>query len=247
MTRTVTDLYRYPIKSHGCESVAQVLLEAGKMLPWDRIWAVAHEKSEADGATWVPCQNFSIGSKTAELGAISSRLDENTSQVTLSHPKRDDLTFSPDTEGDKLIAWTMGLVPEHRAQPARVVRARTDAFSDSDFQSVTLCNLASHRAVEDKLGHTLSRQRWRGNIWFEGETAWEEFDWLDRDVQIGEAVLRVRERTDRCLATHNNPETGQRDAHVLGTLDRFGHRDFSVRAEVIKGGCVCPGDKVTPL
>lgn len=247
MTRQVTDLFRYPIKSHGRESVAQVLLEPGKMIPWDRTWAVAHEMSDADGSHWVSCRNFSIGSKSSELGAISSILDEEKGIVTLSHPNRGDLSFDPDTEGDKLIAWTKGLIPENRAQSARVVRGKNQGFSDSEFPSVTLCNHASHRAVEEKIGHALSPYRWRGNIWFDGETAWEEHAWLDRDIQVGEAILRVRERTERCLAAHNNPETGQRDAHVLGTLDRFGHRDFSVRAEVIQGGRIAPGDEVTPL
>jgi uncharacterized protein YcbX len=59
---------------------------------------------------------------------------------------------------------------------------------------------------------------------------WEEFDWIDRDIRIGTAVLRPEERTDRCLATHNNPETGARDDNILDVLDSFGHRDFTVRA-----------------
>ncbi|MFW2545242.1 MOSC domain-containing protein [Primorskyibacter sp. 2E107] len=247
MTRSVTDIWRHPIKSHGRESVASILLETGRMLPWDRTWAVAHEMSDADGSEWVSCRNFSIGSKTPELSAISARLDEATGRVTLAHPKRDDLTFDPDTEGEKLIAWTQGFIPDSRAQSARVVRGQERGFSDSDFPSVTLCNHASHRAVEEKIGHALSRHRWRGNLWFEGGTAWEEFDWMGKDVQIGEAVLHIRERTDRCLATHNNPDTGARDAQVLQTLDSFGHRDFSVRAEVIRGGRIAPSDEVKPL
>ncbi len=217
------------------------------MLPWDRTWAVAHEMSEADGSEWVSCRNFSIGTKAPELGAIRAKLDEATGRVTLSHPKRPDLTFDPDREGDKLIAWTDGFIPESRAQSVRVVRGQRQGFCDSDFPSVTLCNAASHRAVEERIGHALSRQRWRGNIWFDGGAAWEEFEWIGSDVRIGDAVLRLRERTDRCLATHNNPDTGARDAQILETLDSFGHRDFSVRAEVITGGRVAAGDEVTPL
>ncbi|MFZ7091644.1 MOSC domain-containing protein [Primorskyibacter sp. 2E233] len=102
-------------------------------------------------------------------------------------------------------------------------------------------------SVNLSAGHALSPLRWRGNIWFDGAAAWEEFDWIDKEIQIGEAVLRVRERTDRCLATHNNPETGLRDHDVLRALDTWGHRDFSVRAEVIRDGRVSQGDKVIPL
>lgn len=97
------------------------------------------------------------------------------------------------------------------------------------------------------MGQELAIHRWRGNIWFESETPWEEFDWIGREVSIGDCVLRPRERTDRCLATHTNPETGVRDTNTLAALEMFGHQDFSVRAEVIKGGQICLGDTIKVL
>ncbi len=247
MTRSLTAIWRFPIKSHGREELDAVSLAAGQCLPWDRHWAVAHDMSEADGSEWVSCRNFSIGSKAPMLGAIRASLDEATGTVTLAHPDRDDLDLNPDTEGEKLIAWTRGMIPENRAQSARVIRGAQRGFTDSDFPSVTLCNLSSHRAVEQRLGHALSIHRWRGNLWFDGGAPWEEFDWIDREIRIGEAVLIPRERTDRCLATHNNPESGKRDHDVLGALDNWGHRDFSVRAEVVRGGRVALGDRVEDI
>lgn len=244
MTAQLAQIWRFPIKSHGREALTEVALTAGQTLPWDRHWAVAHEQSRADGSDWAPCQNFSRGSKAPGLGAITARLDETSATVTLSHPEREDLTFRPDDEGEKLIAWAGGFIPDGRAQSARVVRGRQRGFTDSDFPSVTLCNLSSHRAVEQHVGHPLSIHRWRGNLWFDGGAPWEEFDWLDRELRIGEAVVIVRERTDRCLATHNNPETGRRDDDILGALDTWGHRDFSVRAEIVKSGRIAIGDKI---
>lgn len=247
MTARISQMWRHPIKSHGRESVASCILTEGQAMPWDRLWAVAHETSQADGSAWVPCANFSRVSKSAPLHAIAATLDETTGRLTLTHPERDPLEFDPDTEGDRLIDWTRGMIPENRAQSARVVRARAAAFTDSDFPSVTLLNHASHRAVEQKAGVPLSIHRWRGNLWIDGLAPWEEFDWIDRDVQLGEAIITVRERTDRCLSTHNNPETGRRDVPVLTVLDSWDHRDFSVRAEVIKGGRVAVGDEVKRL
>lgn len=246
MTGELVKIIRYPIKSHGREELASVTLEAGQTIPWDRHWAVAHEESQADGSEWAPCQNFSRGSKAPMLSAISATLDEETATITLRHPDRDDLTFRPDDDPDALIKWAGGMIPENRAQSARVIKGPR-GFTDSDFPSVTLCNVASHRAVEQKIGRNLSIHRWRGNFWFEGAAPWEEFEWIDREVQIGEAVVIGRERTDRCLATHSNPDTGSRDADILGTLDSWGHRDFSIRAEIIRGGMIRPGDSVTPL
>jgi len=247
MTIAVSQICRHPIKSHGRETIAEVLLTAGGTLPFDRLWAVAHDQSDVDGSTWAPCQNFSRGSKAPALAAITAKLDETTATITLHHPDRADLTLRPDHDGQKLIDWAGDMIPQGRARSARVVRSKSRGFTDSDFASVTLCNMSSHRAVEQRVGQPLSIHRWRGNIWFEGAAPWEEFDWMDREVQIGDAVLVPRERTDRCLATHNNPDTGHRDADVLSALDHWGHRDFTVRAEVVRGGSVRLGDGVTAL
>ncbi|MEM6637598.1 MAG: MOSC N-terminal beta barrel domain-containing protein [Pseudomonadota bacterium] len=248
MTATVERIWRHPIKGHGHESLDAVVLEVGKTMPWDRTWAVAHEMSRADNTQWARCANFSRISKVADLAAISCRLDTAREIVTLSHPKRPDLTFRPEDDTEAFLDWVRPLMPEDRAASARFVRVPGRGMTDSDFPSVTLCNMSSHRAVEQKIGRRLSKRRWRGNIWMDGLGPWEEFEWIDGEVRIGEAVFLVRERTDRCPATGANPETGKRDIDVVGALeDGWGHHDFSVRAEVIKGGRVALGDTAEAL
>lgn len=246
MSRRVASLWRHPIKSHGREALRAVTLEAGCTMPWDRVWAVAHEASTADGSGWAPCVNFSRVSKAPALMAVTAELDEASETLTLRHPDRPDLVFRPDAEPQRLIDWARPLMPADRAASARIVRVPGRGMTDSDFASITICNLSSHRAVEQRLGRALSIHRWRGNIWLDGLGPWEEFEWLDREIRVGGAVLRVRERTDRCLATAANPETGRRDADTLGALESWGHRDFSVRAEVIRGGEVAVGDAAGP-
>lgn len=243
----VTEIFRHPLKSHGREALQSVSLQEGLSMPFDRLWAVAHDASNADGSQWAPCANFSRVSKAPSLMAISSTLDEATGKLTLSHPARPDLTFDPDHDIATFLEWVAPLVPQDRALPARIIRLEGRGFTDSDFPSVTLCNHASHRAVQDRIGHELSIHRWRGNIWFDTSAPWEEFDWMDKDLQIGGCKLRVRERTDRCLATTSNPETGKRDADTLKALDHWNHQDFSVRAEVMEGGTIKVGDPLEVL
>lgn len=247
MTQTLAKILRFPIKSHGWEPLSFADLTTGNALPWDRVWAVAHEASDADGSVWEPCTQFSRGAKAPKLAAISAKLDEATGKVTLSHPERADLVFNPDTQGDKLIEWAGDFIPQNRAASSRVVRGQGFGFTDCHFQSITLGNMSSHRAVEQRVGHPLSILRWRCNLWVDGMAPWEEFDWVGHQVQIGDAILEVVERTERCLATHNNPETGQRDDNILGALDSWGHRDFSVQTKVVKAGAIRTGDKVQRL
>ncbi len=245
MNAGVTHIWRHPIKSHGREALQTVSVTPGQTMPGDRVWAVAHEASKADGSQWVPCANFSRGAKAPQLMAISARLNGDT--ITLTHPDRPDLTFNPDGEQQVFLDWVQPLMPADRAASARIIRVPGRGMTDSDYPSISLCNMASHRAVGQKLGSDLSIQRWRGNIWFDGLPLWEEFDWLGREVQIGEAVFQIKERIRRCLATTANPETGVRDADTLGTLKSWGHQDFGVYAEVVRGGAISVGDKVHPL
>ncbi|WP_170328748.1 MOSC domain-containing protein [Ruegeria arenilitoris] len=245
MTAEVTQLCRHPIKSHGREAVETVTVIPGQTMPGDRVWAVAHEASKADGSEWVPCANFSRGAKAPQLMAISALYTGET--LTLSHPDRPDLTFAPDREQQVFLDWVKPLMPADRAASARIIRVPGRGMTDSDFPSISLCNMSSHRAVGQKLDQELSIHRWRGNIWFDGMPLWEEFEWLGREVKIGEAVFRVRERITRCLATTANPDTGVRDADTLGALETWGHKDFGVYAEVLKGGVISVGDKVELL
>lgn len=240
----VSQLFRHPLKSHGREKLDRTLLTAGQSMPWDRTWAVAHEASKADGTVWAACVNFSIGSKAPALMAINATLDESSGILTLTHPDRPDLTFDPDVDQSAFLEWVTPLVPQNRALPARILRLADRGFTDTPYASVSLCNLASHRAVTDKAGKSLSVQRWRGNIWFDLGQPWSEFDWIGKEIAIGGALLRVTERIERCRATTANPQTGARDVDTLGILNTWDHQDFGVYAEVIETGTVAIGDRI---
>jgi len=243
----LAEIWRHPIKAHGRERVEHATLAAGETLPWDRRWAVAHEASKANGETWVPCANFSRAAKAPGLMAITAASNPSANTVTLVHPDRPDLTFDPDSDVDSFLDWVRPLMPADRASSSRIVRSPGRGMTDSDFPSVSINAFASHGAVEGRIGRALSHARWRGNLWIDGTAPWEEFDWIGRQLQIGEVVLDIRQPITRCLATAANPETGQRDADILSELDGFGHRDFGVLGAVITGGTIRPGDTVTLL
>ncbi|MGC1497433.1 MAG: MOSC N-terminal beta barrel domain-containing protein [Sulfitobacter sp.] len=242
----VSALYRHPLKGHGREALQSVTLHVGQSMPFDRRWAVAHDASVADGSAWVACQNFSRGSKAPALMAIHAKLDDDTGLLTLSHPDRPDLTFDPDQDPAEFLAWVRPLVPGDRALPARILQLAKRGFTDTDFASISLCNVASNAAVAEQAKVDISPLRWRGNIWFEGAAAWQEFDWIGQEITLGGATLSIREPIVRCLATTANPETGLRDVDTLGILkSTWKHQNFGIYAEVTKGGLVALGDSLT--
>ncbi len=242
----LTDICRHPIKGHGREALASVLLSAGACLPFDRHWAVAHDAAKlADSADgWSPCVNFARAAKAPALMAITSTLDEATATVTLHHPERGTLTFRPDDAADlpRFLAWVAPLNPANRAQPARIVSA-TRGMTDSDFPSVAILNRASLADLSARMGHELSIHRWRGNLWLDGAAAWSEWDWIGRTIRIGTATLTIRERITRCSATTVEPDSGISNAETLKSLEsNFGHQDFGLYATVTTGGTVATGD-----
>ncbi len=242
----VATLSRYPIKSHGREHIDAVTLIAGQTMPWDRVWAVTHEASKFDTAApgWAHCRNFMIGSRTPGLAGIWARLDEATRHITLRHADLEQITFCPDDSVDvaRFLAWVAPLCPENRSGPTGIVSAPGRGMTDSPIASVSIMNIASHAAVADALGTPIELERWRGNIFLDGAPAWAEHDWLGREIRIGDATLRVRDRIKRCSVTNTNPITGLRDTATLDALNsHFGHQDFGVYAEVVTTGAVTIG------
>jgi len=249
MTPRVAEIWRHPIKAHGREQVDEVTLSVGKCLPWDRRWAVAHEAScfDADNPRWQPCREFSIGAKSPRLQAISARVDPGYRNLTLSHPDRQDLTFDPDDPdgAGAFIQWVMPISNGNRMLPARLVRAPDQGMTDTDFASVSLINLTSHRAIEAQLGQEISPLRWRGNLLMDGLEPWAEMDWIGKTLCIGTAELEVREQITRCMATTANTKTGERDADTLGALKAgWGHQECGVYAVVTKSGAMRQGDEI---
>ena len=243
----LVEIWRHPIKSHGRELLESVDIIAGKTLPGDRIFAVTHEQSKADGNSWVPCIHFSRGSKAPSLMAINSVWDQTANSMTLTHPDLPDLTFDPDNAEDqkRFIDWEAALIPENRAQSSKLVRSAERGMTDTDYASITIGNMASHRSVAQKMGREISHLRWRCNLWLDGLWPWEEFEWIGKDILIGGVTLKVSERVERCRATTASPKTGYRDADTLGALETWGHRDFTVAAIAKTNGQVRINDTVS--
>ena len=237
-------IFRHPIKAHGREALASVVLSAGEALPWDRRWAVAHEAAKLSNG-WNSCNNFLRGVKAPQLMALEARLDEAAGTVHLTHPTRGGITFRPDDPQDlpRFLDWIRPLIPPDRAQPVRILR-HDGGMTDSDYPTVSILSLSSLSDLSARMGMDLSIHRFRANFWIQGSPPWAEFDWIGKRLAIGQAVLEVTERIGRCRATCVNPATGEVEGETLAALTQaFGHTDFGIYARVIEGGKVAVNDE----
>ena len=249
MTGAVAHLVRHPIKSVGFEVVDSVVLTGGQAFPFDREWAVAHAAARCGFApdAWAAKLNFLRGWGSPDLMAIACVSDAAARRLTLTHPRAEPLTVSPDDAADqpRLIDWLRPLWPDVRPEPAAVVRVPGQPMTDVPDPWIAVLNLASLRDLSARMGQELSIHRWRGNLWLDGLAPWAEFDLVGQEIDVGAARLRVEQRLGRCRATEANPATGQHDAPTMAALESgFGHTDFGVYARVVRGGTVARGDRV---
>lgn len=243
MTLALAHIWRHPLKAIGREEIRATQLEAGAWLPFDRLWAVAHERSKLSEG-WAKKINFLRGVTEPALMAATARLDEATQTLTLDHPEAGRVKLRPDADADWPVFqdWLSRIWPADLPAPTGIYRASDAHLTDVEGAWLSLHTLASHRAVESALKRELSIHRWRGNLWLDGADPWAEKDWIGRQIKIGDATLEVKVEITRCKATMANPDTGQRDADTLAALQDFGHQEFGVYAEVIQGGRISVGD-----
>ena len=245
MTHEVAQIWRHPIKAIGAEPLTEVRLNAGGPLPLDRAWALLTGTSTDTGG-WQHCRNFARGCYGPELMGVTAAT--NNGLITLNHPKQDAITIDPTTDSAKLVDWINAIYPAERSAPHTLIKSPDGGMADVETSAISLMSLSSLNALGEKLGQTLDPRRFRGNLWIDGDTPFEEFDWIDRELQIGDVRLKVIDRITRCRATEANPETGERDANTLKALrEHWGHTDFGILAVVQNDGDVAVGDTLKVL
>jgi uncharacterized protein YcbX len=128
----------------------------------------------------------------------------------------------------------------------------TPRYQDKSAGHVTLHSRESLASAGAALGDTnLSELRFRSNIAIAGVEPWAELSWIGQRMRIGNVDFDVVEPKTRCLATHANPQTGERDLQVMQTLVKaFGHREPTFGVALLTrgpGGTIAVGDPVTLL
>lgn len=252
MPTTVTAIRRYPVKGLSADPLDAVALEPGKGMPHDRRFALALASTFFDprAPQWLSKTSYLMLMRNERLAQLRTRFDADTGFLTITREGAS-VAHARITEAagraviEDFFLNFMG--DEIRGRPHLVEAPAGFMFSDTANCVVSLNSLASLRALEEAEGRPVDPVRFRGNICFDGAPAWAEFDWVDREIEIGTVRLRVTKRIDRCAATNVDPQTARRDMNLPQTLRRsFGHVDFGVYAKVLTPGTIRTGDALSP-
>src|SRR5215470_13765 len=251
---TIAEIYRYPVKGLSAEELDRVVLTPGECLPHDRRFAIALGSTAFDPEhpEWLPKTHFIMLMRDEKLAQLQTRFDVESGVLSIVEGERV-LLRAPmsDPGGRRLVAeFFTNFLGDAVNRPLRVVSAPGHAFADARRRPnattdkyVSLINRASIAALEAAMGVPVDPIRFRANIYFGGASAWCEQDWVDSEINLGAARLRVISPITRCAATQVNPVTAERDLDIVAALGRaFGHTNMGVYAEVVAGGEVAVGD-----
>jgi uncharacterized protein len=230
----VLELWRYPVKSLQGEQMAEVEIGPGG-LRGDRRFALYDVESGLGlTARRVPELLF----------ASASLLGDGTLQVTLPDGTRAE-------DDDALSAWLGRAVTLRSAEEDVALRYENVVDFEheraSEWTEFTGAGGPFHDSADFRVSlvseatiGSWDRRRFRSNVLLDGEG---EDGLVGRSVALGEAILDVGARIERCvMTTRSQPDGVERDLQVLRTIARERDARLAVGGLVRRPGTVRVGD-----
>jgi len=259
---TVSALYRYPVKGLTPERREQLVVQDDGRIEGDRVLAFRF----ADAVTPVDEGGFEAWPKSRglalmdfpSLARVSATFDPDTGRLSLHAEGRLLADAALDEKGRGQLAEAItafvARTPEaptlqrDGVLPLRLIGdGRTSRFQDRARGFVSLHGAASVAAVDAVVPAPVDDRRFRSNIVVSGTVPWAELGWRGR-VRIGDVAFEVQRPIGRCAAIMANPDTGERDARLLGVLTRQFDQDEATLGILLlpagDGGVIREGDEV---
>ena len=246
----VDSVYRYPVKGLSPERLDRADLQIGEVVRNDRAYAIENGPGRFDPAAprHLPKISFLMLMRDERLAALHTHFDDDAHVLTILRDGKQVARGDLRTPiGRQMIEQFMAayMAASLRGAP-KVVSAPGHSFSDVAPKCIHIVNLATVRDVERLIGKPLNPLRFRANVYLDGVAPWQEFKWLDQEVEIGSVRLQIYKRTQRCAATNVDPATAARDMAIPETLLRtWGHSDLGVYGKVVGAGSMSAGDTVS--
>jgi uncharacterized protein len=259
----VAALYRYPLKGFTAESRESLAIVGAGRVAGDRALAFRFADSATPGGAWTTKHEHVALVNTPGLARLKLTFDDRRLRLRITSGSEVLVEEALDDAGRGRIAaaiqdYVLKLAENplsgspHRLPVRLVGDGVAPRYQDDQAGLVTLHSresLAALAATADSPG--LSEMRFRSNIAIEGVEAWEEQSWIGRRLQIGQVAFDVVKPKARCLATHANPATGERDIDLMRVLpNAFAAQrpTFAVAMSTVgAGGVIRVGDEVRVL
>ena len=250
-------IVRYPIKGLSGENLANIILEKNQVLPGDREFAFSRSNVTYDenNPVYLRKTNFLALVKEEKLAKLETKFDPKTRKLTINLDNKvviNEILLKEENikKVETFFQNYLNLGIDEKPKLVRGIKVEnnnnlTHSFSDIPDKAVSIINLDTINELEKKLGKKIAPSRFRANLLIDNGKAWEEFDWVGKKISLGESVLEVFKKTQRCAATNVNPENAIRDINIPNEINtHYGHLDLGVYARVLKSGLVSISDKL---
>ena len=248
---------RYPIKGLSGENINKILLEENQVLPGDREFAFArsHVSFDENNPVYLRKTNFLALVQDEKLAELKTTFDHKLKRLIIKIKEETVLDEIIDNEINlhKVeIFFQKYLDLGEKNKPRLIQGTKSDdnknfkhSFSDLPDRVISIVNINTIYDFEKKINKKIDPSRFRANLLIDECEPWNEFDWIGKTLKIGETVMEVFKRTQRCAATNVNPETALRDVNIPHEIkNHFGHLDLGVYAKVKKTGIISVNDEL---
>lgn len=260
---SVTALYRYPLKGFTPEHCEALTVLPEGRVAGDRALALRFANAPVADDRWCRKYQGVVLANTPGLARLTTQFDHQELRLRIVAGGHILVEAALDAVGRARIVTALTefvlALDEHplRGHPERlplklIGDGITPRYQDNEAGQVTLHSRATIASAGTALGDPLlSEHRFRSNIAIEGADAWAEQSWLGRRIRIGRVELDVVKPKVRCLATHANPQTGERDLKVMqGLMKSFVQKEPTLGVGMLTygpGGDIRVGDAVEIL
>tara|TARA_Y100000590_G_scaffold197014_1_gene223763 strand:- start:358 stop:1041 length:684 start_codon:yes stop_codon:yes gene_type:complete len=172
-------------------------------------------------------------------------------KLTLILNGKEIISISADDQNEKsLLSKKLFELESTLANPIILLKNIEYPFYDTShsnniFNSISLINLNSIKDFENKIDKDIEFQRFRGNLYVDGISAWEERNWVNKIIKINNISFKVEKNIPRCVAINLKPKTEDNSLNLLNSLKKtYNHFDMGIYLTALSDGKVNVGDQV---
>jgi uncharacterized protein YcbX len=233
----IDNLYRYPVKSLGGQSVDSLQPEI-RGFKDDRRWMFIEPHGQFISRRAVPkmCE-FAAEVHGDELRFVRIADGHILGVVAGARrgPQQVDVTVWDDSltatliEDEKIpaIATALGIpgarlvymAPDNRRPVDPRFAKPKEEVSFADGFPYLVTSTASLNDLSERVGEALDERRFRPNIIVEHNVPFAEDDWTD--IRVGNHHFRLPKPCARCIMITQEPDTGERNLRVLAELSAY--------------------------
>ena len=252
---TLDAIYRYPVKSMAGEEVTTSFVGYAGLMG-DRAFAFVRKKGPK-GFPW------HTGREQEDMVLFQPRFRDSTGMAQPTHVEASFAmgpgviaVFPPPETFDVEVT-----APDGRVYPVRSSELAADLerrggepvslrFSERglyDCRPISIFGNASASALQEELGTTMDRRRFRANFYVDWDKPHPYFEneLVGRTLCIGERLrISVLERDPRCKMITIDPDTGDTDKRILHHVISTHEGAVGIYAAVLIEGIVRQGDPI---